>query len=869
MASIASQTPPTIAGYREFLDQGSKSLAGRFHQQDSIEDLVHGRARLIDDALVNAWEYFGSHLQECALLAVGGYGRGELHPHSDIDILLLLADEPDHEDSQAISRFITFLWDIGLEVGHAVRTIGYCADAARDDVQTLTSLLEARTLVGDTRLETAMRQQIALDRMWPADEFFKAKSEEQRARHLRYDDTGYNLEPNVKGSPGGLRDIQMILWLARRYLNANNLEDLVQLGYLTPGQLRIIATGRAFLWQIRYGLHLLAERREDRLLFDLQRKLATLLGYEDASFTLAVEQLMQRYYRTVMQVSRLNEMLLQRFETEIILDSSVEPKVLNDRFQSRNGYLEARSAEVFERDPSALLELFLLLEQNLDLKGAEAQTIALIKQNLWLIDEQFRQNPRNHRLFLDILRAPAGVTRTLKRMNTYGVLGLYIPAFGRIVGRMQYDLFHAYTVDAHTLFVVENLRRLSLPRFDDELPKVSTIMQSLEKPEVVYLAGLFHDIAKGRGGDHSELGAVDAETFCLEHGMSTYDARLVAWLVRHHLLLSITAQKRDIDDPDVVHEFAATVGDETHLDHLYVLTVADVRGTNPKLWNSWKDTLFHQLHQRTRRVLRQGLEEPIDKEVLIAETQKRATELAAHEHAEGSTFAELWSNFDDEYFLRYGPEEIAWHAEVLRNAGPNKELRIAIADHLPGGGTTVMVYCPSQTFAFALVTAVMDEAGLNIVDARIIPADAGHNLDSYRVMDTWGDRLVEPDRQAELMSRLRQAFAEQDLDTLEVTRRAPRQVRMFSTPVEIEFIDDQANDRTVMELTALDRPGLLFRVGRILKEQDIYLQGAKVTTVGERAEDVFFITDSNESRLSEEQRESLSTAISDALDTTN
>lgn len=866
MSRIAAEAPPTVAEYRHLLEQGSKSLAGRFRQHDPIEDLVHGRSRLIDEVLTKAWTSFSEPLGTSALLAVGGYGRGELHPYSDIDILVLLSAEPGPAESQAIGAFITFLWDIGLEVGHAVRTVEYCAEAAKEDVQTLTSLLEARRLAGDEHLEERMQAQISVDEMWPADEFFRAKTAEQRARHLRYDDTAYNLEPNVKGSPGGLRDIQMILWLARRHLNAKKLEDLVQLGYLTPGQLRIINTGRAFLWQVRYGLHLLAERREDRLLFDLQRKLATLLGYEDASFTLAVEQLMQRYYRTVMEVSRLNEMLLQRFETEIILDSSAAPRPLSGRFQARNGYLEARDPEVFERDPSALLELFLLLEQNLSLKGAEAQTIALIKQNLWLIDEQFRQNPRNHRLFLDILRAPAGVTRTLKRMNTYGVLGLYIPAFGRIVGRMQYDLFHAYTVDAHTLFVVENLRRLSLPRFDDELPKVSAIMQSLEKPEVVYLAGLFHDIAKGRGGDHSELGAVDAETFCLEHGMSHYDARLVAWLVRNHLLLSITAQKRDIDDPDVVHEFAAKVGDETHLDHLYVLTVADVRGTNPKLWNSWKDTLFYQLHQRTRRALRQGLEEPIDKEVLIAETQSRALQLAAEKHAKTPEFEALWSNFDDEYFLRYSPEEIAWHAEILGGSEPDQELRIAVADHLPGGGTTVMVYYPSGTFAFALVTAVMDQAGLNIVDARIIPSDVGHNLDSYRVMGASGDRLVEPDRQAELLSRLQRAFAAGDPDSLEVTRRAPRQVRMFTTPVEIEFIDDEANDRTVMELTAPDRPGLLFRVGSVLKEQDIYLQGAKVTTVGERAEDVFFITDSSESRLSSEQRNALSDAIRNALD---
>ena len=451
---------------------------------------------------------------------------------------------------------------------------------------------------------------IGTDRMWNSAEFFHAKLEEQKARHARYHDTAYNLEPNVKGSPGGLRDIQMIGWLAQRHLGTRTLADLVPHKFLTAGQLRILTQGRAFLWRIRFGLHLLTGRREDRLLFDHQVKLAQMLGYEDASFTLAVEQLMQRYYRTVMELSRLNEMLLQLFEEAILLDKNEPPLPLGPRFQSRNGYLEVTDDQVFTREPSALLEIFLLLEQNLDLRGVNARTIALVKQHLWLIDEEFRQNPRHHRLFLDILRAPQGVTRTLKRMNTYGVLGLYIPAFGRVVGRMQYDLFHAYTVDAHTLFVVENLRRFALPRFDNEFPSCSMVMQRLEKPEVAYLAGLFHDIAKGRGGDHSELGAVDAESFCLEHGMSRYEARLVAWLVKHHLLLSLTAQKKDINDPNVVNEFARTVGDQTHLDYLYVLTVADVRGTNPKIWNSWKESLFAELYQTTRRALRRGVSEP-------------------------------------------------------------------------------------------------------------------------------------------------------------------------------------------------------------------------------------------------------------------
>ena len=539
-----------IQPFRDVLGNAHGSLAERFRANESVETLVRLRARIIDQVILAAWKHFAADARDrCALVAVGGYGRGELHPQSDIDLMMVPDQMGGSDIGEAISRFFTFLWDIGLEVGHSVRTPEHCEVESRNDVTVLTTMMESRLLAGPASLFNAFETHIGQNRVWDSTAFFHAKCAEQEARHHAFHDTGYNLEPNIKASPGGLRDIQTIVWIARRHLGSKSLNDLHARGFLTPGQLRILRAGRAFLWRVRFALHLLVGRREDRLLFDHQVKLAKSLGYEDATFTLAVEQLMQRYYRTVMELSRLNEMLLQLFEEDITVDSILPVQPMGQGFQARNGYLEVVDEEIFVRDPSALLEIFLLLERNLDLRGVNARTIALIKQHVFLIDEEFRQNPRNHRLFLDILREPRGVTRTLKRMNTYGVLGLYIPAFGRIVGRMQYDLFHVYTVDAHTLFVVENLRRFALPKFDHEFPACSRIMQSLEKPEIAYLAGLFHDIAKGRGGDHSELGAVDAEAFCLEHGMSRYDARLLAWLVRNHLLLSMTAQKKDLNDP--------------------------------------------------------------------------------------------------------------------------------------------------------------------------------------------------------------------------------------------------------------------------------------------------------------------------------
>ncbi len=852
---------------RATLARGAADLAAAFQANQPVEQLVGRRAQLIDQVIIAAWQRHAAAWGErIALLAVGGYGRAELHPHSDIDLMVLLPDGLAADSEAAVSAFITFLWDIGLEVGHSVRTLADCDREARDDVTVLTTLLESRLLAGPQALFDDLGRLLDTQRMWPAADFFRAKVDEQILRHHRYHDTAYNLEPNVKGSPGGLRDIQMIGWLARRHLGTGRLGDLVQHGFLTPGQLNIIRTGRAFLWRVRFALHILTGRREDRLLFDHQIRLAQMLGYEDATYTLAVEQLMQRYYRTVMELSRLNEMLVQLFEAAILLDPEAPVTPVNARFQARHGYLEVVDEGVFGRDPSALLEIFLLLEQNLDLRGVNAHTISLIRQHLDLIDEEFRQNPRNHRLFLQILQAPQGVTRTLKRMNTYGVLGLYIPAFGRIVGRMQYDLFHAYTVDAHTLFVVENLRRLALPRFDHELPEASRIMQGLPNPQVVYLAGLFHDIAKGRGGDHSELGAVDAEAFCLEHGMSRYDARLVAWLVRHHLLLSITAQKKDINDPDVIAEFGRLVGDQMHLDYLYVLTVSDVRGTNPNLWNSWKATLFQDLYRLTKGALRRGLEHPIDLEELVADTQTQARALLYSAGLTDAQFTRVWQRFTSEYFVRYKPGEIAWHTEALVREQDSEDLLVDLKDSDSQGGTAILVYAPYRIHSFGRTTAVLDQMGLNVVDARIVPTAEGHSLDTYTVLENDGQPVTDPRRVAELRGHLMAALSAPDEGTLQVTRRAPRQVRMFSTPVRISFSDDPANSRTVLELVAGDRPGLLYQVGQVLRSAEVELQNAKIMTVGERAEDVFFITTHAGKPLPAAAQDGLRTALLTALE---
>jgi len=851
--------------FRQVLDRGTELLQDRFAADEAVEDLVRDRARLVDITLRAAWvRHAGKFADDLALVAVGGYGRGELHPSSDIDIMVLLPKSDSADWQPDIEKFLTFLWDIGLEVGHSVRSIDDCQRESLADISVATTLFEARLLAGPESLFAGMRRALAPDRLWSSQDFFEAKVKEQTERHHRYFDTAYNLEPNVKSSPGGLRDIQTIGWVAKRHFGTDTLDELVAHGFLTREELRKLKAGQSFLWKVRFGLHVLTGRREDRLLFDYQIKLAKLFGYEDASFTLAVEQLMQKYYRTVMDISLLNEMLLQLFR-EAILTQSGSPLPINARFQIRNDYLEVTHAEVFARYPSALLELFVLLQQHPELRGVRAETIRLIGTHVWLIDEEFRQNPRHHRLFMEILCAPVGVTHELRRMNLYGVLGRYIPSFGRVVGRMQYDLFHAYTVDAHTLFVVSNLRRLAMPKYNDEFPALSQIMQSLPRQEIAYLAALFHDIAKGRGGDHSELGAVDAEAFCLEQGLGRYEARLVAWLVRNHLILSITSQKKDISDPDIIHDFARRVGDQVHLDYLYVLTVADVRGTNPKLWNAWKARLFEQFYERTKRALRRGLETPVDQEELIRETQEQARAKMPEVPAE--QVARVWSQWTEAYFLRYTPEEIAWQTGLLANRHPHDDAPlVAIRQLTDRGGTAVLTYAPRRLRSFARTTAVLDQMGLNVVDARLITSANGFSLETYVVLEDNGAVIADVARIREIEQGLWRNLQQPEDAPATVTRRAPRQVRMFSTPTQVYFSVDSRNGRTILELIAADRPGLLSEVGKVFRTERVAINGAKIMTVGERAEDVFYITDAEGRLLQEEACQRLQESLVRALD---
>ncbi len=832
--------------------------------------LVPRHAAFIDAILRRAWlRHFDAADADIALIAVGGYGRGELHLGSDIDLMILLRGD-DHERYRArIEPFITFLWDIGLEVGHSVRSLAECIEQSARDITIETNLLEARRLCGAEDLFAALGGLIRDDSVWTSRRYFEEKLAEQLARHARYHDTGYNLEPNVKESPGGLRDIQMIGWVSKRHFAAETLHDLVDHGFLTEDEYATLIEGQDFLWQVRSGLHVLAGRREDRLLFDYQRTLAEQFGYhDDADGHLGVEQFMKQYYRVVMELSRLNEMLLQLFqETILYADDHASPQPLNRRFQVRHRFLEAISDDVFVTYPFALLELFLLMQQHPELQGVRASTIRLVRSHRHLIDDAFRDDVRARSLFMEILRQPNGITHELRRMNRYGVLAAYLPAFGAVVGLMQYDLFHVYTVDEHTLRVVRNLRRFAVPEHHHEFPRLSQIIQALPKIELLYLAGLFHDIAKGRGGDHSKLGASDAEQFCRDHYLGRYDTQLVTWLVDNHLAMSRTAQREDTSDPDVINSFANMVGDQVRLDYLYLLTVADIRATNPKLWTSWKETLLAELYTSTKRALRRGLEHPLDAQERIRGVSTMARALLKSRQIPDAQVNAIWAEFSDEYFLRHKADEIAWHTQLIATHDDPEQPLIAVRQEGPRGGTEIFVYTRDIERLFAQTTSILEQLGLTVVDARIISSRNGRTLDSYVVLDDSGAPIEASYRLDEIRARLQRGLASPGSAPHKVARRTPRHLQHFPLPARVDFSSDLAGERTVVELIAADRPGLLSRIGQAFASCGARVQNAKIGTFGNRAEDVFYITDENDAPITDpEHLELLRKALLDALE---
>lgn len=869
-ADLACASKP-LCVFKDAISAADTHLNNRFIEGEDVRTLVNDRSRFIDCLLVLIWEHLGFGSQ-AALIAVGGYGRGELHPHSDIDLLLLLDAEPEAAFAAKIEQFITLLWDLNLNIGHSVRTIDECLAAQAEDLTIATNLLEARLVTGRGQLLQQLDAALAATDAWPSHKFFYAKWEEQRARHHKHNDTEYNLEPNIKNAPGGLRDIQTVLWIAKKHFQVGRVVDLVRNGFLTENEYNILRDSEAFLWRVRYWLHLNAGRAEERLSFDYQRVLAREWGLQDSPQSLAVEQFMKRFYRVATAMRELNDVLLHYLDESLSDDDNIAEIVdINARFRSYNDYIEVQHDNVFNDSPSALLEIFVILGYTPSLKGVRASTIRLIREHRHLIDDDFRNNSDNTALFMDLMRAPHKLVTQLRHMKRYGVLGRYLPEFGMIVGQMQHDLFHIYTVDAHTLACVNNLRLFSRPETEARFPLIAELIKKLPKIELLYIAGLYHDIGKGRGGDHSELGAVDARAFCIRHELGKRDQDLVSWLVANHLQMSQIAQRQDISDPEVIYQFAKMVGDQVRLDYLYALTVADVNATNPTLWTSWKASLLRQLYSETRRALRRGVENMMDKSEWVEEAQNQAlAQLAALGISESDT-RKTWVGRPPDYFLRETVADIVWHTQAIL-AHSSDEPLILLRDPEQGqfeGATQIFIRMPAHSNSFAAVVTLLDQLHLSIQDARLYASSDGFTNDTYFVLD---ENLKPLSDDEEFRQYLWQTLFDELKNNIDnfpsiVQRRTSRELKHFAMPTRTSLLNDINSHTTILEVISADRPGLLARIARVFVEFGINLHNAKIATLGERVEDMFFITDRNHKPLADpEFCEKLQQAICQQLD---
>ncbi len=823
--------------------------------------VLREKSLFIDQLLSACWRHFlQNQAHQHCLIATGGYGRNELFLHSDIDICILLDDETNEPPSQQLqeqlSAFSNFLWDIGLKPGLSIRNLNESIEQSRADQTILTNLMEIRLLSGNENLFEKLRSQLFTKDIWSSEQFFHAKLEEQEQRHEKFHGTAYNLEPNIKEGPGGLRDLHIIAWVFKHHYKSETLKELIKYGFMPESEYQDLIQARNKLWRLRFALHKLTNRCEDRLLFDHQRDLAIQFGFTTEDQGPDVESFMQFYFNTAAQIQRINEILLQLFDERFIEANNQQSSIpITKNFSSVNGYLEVSHENVFNDQPLTLLEIFLLLQQSPAFKGIRATTIRLIRKSLHLIDDAFRSNPKANQLFMEILRQPKSITKQLRAMNRYGILAAYLPAFANIVSRMQYDLFHIYTVDAHTLFVIRNLRRFSLEKHNHELPFCNTIFLLINRPDVLYITALFHDIAKGMGGNHSVLGEGIAIEFCKQHKISEHYTKLIAWLVRNHLLMSQTAQKKDLSDPAVIHDFALKVGSTEHLNYLYLLTVADIRATNPNIWNSWKDTLLKELYTATHTALHRGLHNPIRRSERLISNKKESSIELLNLGITQPTIDRCWQSLiSDDYLLRYSPEEIAWHTIAIAGCTEDELPLVLLRPQNQRGSAEIFIYTKNQPTIFASCAATLDALNLTILDARINTSEENYAINSFQILEQSGEPITDLFREARICTTLREKLINTDQKPATSDRKKSRQARHFPIKTRVSFLDDPLKKHTILELITTDRAGILAIVGRAFIEKNIQLHNAKITTIGSRVEDMFYITDERANPITDSDR---------------
>ena len=841
-------------------------IGQQFDPSAPVTHLLEKRCAAVDQTLTQLWHACELTETNTALIAVGGYGRGELFPSSDVDVLILLG-QTDANVEALLSTFVSSLWDLGLKIGHSVRSIDECLALAADDITVMTTLLETRLLTGPSTVYETLLTELDKRDIWKSGAFFTAKLEEQTQRHEKYGLTGYSLEPNVKSSPGGLRDIQVIGWIARRHFGSA-LEQLPTGEFLTEQELDLLMGGQDYLSRVRFALHHWTGRDEDRLLFEHQQTLARQWGFEDEG-KLAVEQFMQAYFRNVQAVSHVSALLIDIYQKTLLQAEASSSIVIDEDFELVDDRISARHARVFSKNPSNLLRLFAVIGRDKRIKRIDPETTRLLRASTDLVDEAFRDDPINRRLFRDVLSSPFSMTKQLRRMLRHGVLGRYLPEFEKIVGQMQFDMFHTYTVDAHTMQVIANSRRFLRADYTDRFPVTTRIAQRLRNPLLLFVAALYHDIGKGRGGDHSELGAVDARLFCERHFFDEPDTELVVWLVKNHLFMSSFSQKRDISDPREIQRFAEHMSTEERLDYLFTLTVADINGTNPELWNAWRSSLLRHLYTETRRALRRGLANPLAREDVVAATKKAAAHLLEFRGFLDDELESIWAARGTDYFLRERPEDIAWHTEAIADFDDDATPLILLkqsSESLIANATQIFVHTANTSNVFSRVCAALELLDLSINDARIYSGTDGATLDTFFVLKADGSPVdSDPDTLQRIETAIFKALTAASISTNR--QRMTRTLRSFLSPTEITFIEDEGRNLTIMEISSPDKPGLLAQIGQILDHSDIAIQAAKIQTLGERVEDVFFLTNIEGNRLNDETTcEALRIELCNALD---
>jgi [protein-PII] uridylyltransferase len=840
---------PLIAAVKRLMEQFREQADQYFRQTLDARVPVKYRASQIDALIAALWCHSGLDQPQLALVAVGGYGRGELHPFSDIDLLLLCEDEQAiQQHGEGLQRFITLLWDIKLDVGHSVRTLVDCRRESANDLTIITNMLESRLLIGSEELFGEFRQIVDCRDHWPPEIFFQQKWQELQDRHDKHNDSEYNLEPNVKNSPGALRDIQTLCWVTLRHFGGQSgLLDLKENGFLTEFEYIRLNDSLNFLWQVRYALHMIAGREEDRLLFDLQREIAELLGFEAEGNLLSVERFMMRVYRNQLATLEICDVLLLHFN-ETFMKAHQPPNLirLNEHFVLNNGYLQVNDPTLFTREPIWLLKVFQLCAHTENLIGVHSDTIRALRDNRNQIDELFRSNRDHNAIFMELIRNEHHVVRELTRMMRYGILGRYIPEFGKIIGQMEHDLLHVYTVDDHTFRMIRFMRHL---RFSDQrikFPVASRLIHRVNKPELLYLAALLHDTGKYLDGDHTQTGAQIADAFCRQHNLRPTEGHIVSWLIENHLTMPHACQHLDLNNPEHIHQFAQQMGDQHHLDMLYLLTVADTYTTNPKLWTNWRSQLMQILYTNTRNALRRGLTNPINKEEHIEEIQAQALSLLATLEISEIQAKNVWDIAGDDYFIRESVDSIVWHTRSIIEHPDNSPL-VALRQ-TPSteneGSTEIFIYVRNHDNLFAATTATLDQLNLNIQDARIVTSDSENlAMDTYTVLDESYQPIADSDR----LNRIRDAILDtllhpEDYNTI-IQRRTPRLLKYFPIPTQVVISNDPSLQRTILEVIAADRPGLLARVGAILSDFNAQFLGARILTEGEKVSDIFFIVD--------------------------